>query len=155
MQDGERWIGRLRHWDGAHFFDDAGRPIDGDDVLRRQAAMLAPNGVVLLARGAALVSDSLGLEALALHPDALAAEHPTPATWLDKIPPAPFQPLCPSKTRARTRAWRSPPGVPSSCPPPTTNHPEIWLVQRTGCLLLVVPGNNSLLPLAWLCAPPR
>jgi len=89
MQDGERWIGCRSHWDGAHLFDDAGRPIDGDDDLRRQAAMLAPDGVVLLARCAALVSDRRGLEALALRADARAAGHPALAAWLDKIPPGP------------------------------------------------------------------
>jgi len=50
--------------------------------------MLSPNSIALFARGAALVSDSLGLEAFALHPDTLAAEHTAPAPWLDKIPPA-------------------------------------------------------------------
>lgn len=152
MQDGERWIGCRSHWDGAHLFDDAGRPIDGDDVLRRQAAMLAPDGVVLLARCAALVSDSSGLEALALHPEARAAGHPALAAWLDKIPPGPVPAPLPvqgggAHARVALAAWH-----PDPFPP--TAHPEVWLVARTGCLLLAVPGDN-LLPLAWRCAPPR
>jgi hypothetical protein len=150
LQDGERWIGCRSRWDGAHLFDDAGRPIDGDDALRRQAALLAPDGIVLLARCAALVSDRHGLEALPLHREARAAGPPALCAWLDCIPRGlPRLPLPVQGGGAHARlalaAWHPDPF-------PRTSHPEVWLIERSGCLLLVVPGD-ALLPLAWRCAP--
>lgn len=150
MADGERWIGCRSHWDGAYFFDDAGRPIEGDDVLRRQAALLAPDGIVLLARCAALVSDAHGLEALPIHPEARAAGHPALAAWLDRIPPGHVPAPLPvqgggAHARVALAAWRSDPF-------PQTLHPQVWLIERTGCLLLVAAGE-TLLPLAWRCVP--